>query len=298
MRYWLLILSLLLTGCAGLSKIAAPSEALYRRADRHFEKGEYSQAIEIYNQFLKNNPGSSLSIPAKLNLGMAYYYNGDFKSAHKTLKTINMPDENIKSFIAEITKDCENKLQEEAPEEKPQTGAINIKLTDVYMDEFGMLSIKGETNTAAVVMINDTEAEQNKKNQFSASITWKRGKPVLINAHDEQGNTGSLEYFPDSESPAEPQGLTVISSTANSAELEWDANSEDDIKGYKLYYRLQGGSLYEIREIIEDTDYEIVGLDNLTEPANRTFEFFLRATDKMNNISGPSDVIQTNLPNN
>ena len=75
-----------------------------------------------------------------------------------------------------------------------------------------------------------------------------------------------------------------------------DENREEDINGYKLYYRLKGGSLQEVQETITDTRYEIVGLRNLIQGANKTFQFFLRAVDKMQNYSSESDILEVTLP--
>ena len=90
--------------------------------------------------------------------------------------------------------------------------------------------------------------------------------------------------------------LRTIRVSENTVELEWDESRDEDIKGYKLYYRLRGGSLIEVQELISGTEYEVVGLFNLIEGANKTFQFHLRAVDKMDNISEPSDILEATLP--
>jgi len=69
-------------------------------------------------------------------------------------------------------------------------------------------------------------------------------------------------------------------------------NDEEDIKGYRLFYRSQGGALKEVQDLIEDTKYDAVGLSS---DVSSTFQFYLRAVDKMNNESLDSDILEADL---
>lgn len=293
-----LILAFNLLAAAGcgqiVHKIAAPSESLYYEGNIYFKNKQYSTAIEKYKEFLEKNPGGLLATPAKLNLGMGYYYLADYQSAHQTFKTVNIADEKVREFLTKIIKDCETNLEKlTGPETKKE---IVIKITDAYLDESGILTVKGTTDLPAKIIIDNVRTSVDKNNEFSVSISWKKGKPLIILAEDEQGNQGKLEYFPDREPPGQPEGLRAINVSSNFVELEWDSNREEDIKGYKLFYRLKGDSLQEIPESIKDNDYELMGLENLVKDGNRTFQFYLRAVDKMDNVSDQSDVIEATLP--
>ena len=94
----------------------------------------------------------------------------------------------------------------------------------------------------------------------------------------------------------ELENLRTTNISSDSIAIEWDENSEEDIKGYKFYYRLRGGSLQEIPEILEKNRYDVVGLQSMIDGANRTFQFYVRAIDKMNNESDDSDVLEVDLP--
>ena len=308
MRLVLLLILILTGGCTTMehNTLVSPSEALYYKANQFYENKEFNTAVVYYEDFLEAKPRSELAIPAKLNLGMSHYYLEDFKQAYLTLKDIDIKDENIKKYVDEILSICKDqagnaiKAEEQAQRaqaaEKGTAGQIKIDIFDAYVDDFGEVVLTGQTNRIASVTVDGRPISLDGNNMFTASVSWLKGNPIEIVAKDDNGNTDELNYFPDSESPEKPRGLRVINTTSNSIEIEWDNNTEDDIKGYKLFYRLKGGSIREVPDIIQDTKYELVGLQSYVQGANRTFEFYLRAVDKMNNESEDSDTLEVVLP--
>lgn len=297
---WIFIILILLTGCLPRT-IIAPSESLYYEANKYFEDKNYPLAIEKYKQFIEKYPQSGLLTSAKLNLGMAYCYTEDFTGSLQILKTININDENMKKFINDIIKTCEEKTQKTLTAEKitelTQKEPINISVKDVYINNLGMLVIIGEVDKPSDVYTNGTKAQMKETKEFTISTLWKKGDPVQLTAISAQGEKGELDYFPDTDPPDKPAGLNTRNVTSNSVELEWDDNTEKDMAGYKLYYQLKGGgSSQEIPEIIKDNNYEIVGLQNLISGANKTFQFYLRAVDKTGNYSNPSAIHEETLP--
>ncbi|MBN1869548.1 MAG: fibronectin type III domain-containing protein [Candidatus Omnitrophica bacterium] len=308
MRFYLFITLLLISGCTTMdhSRLISPSESLYHKANRYYEDKNFSAAIDLYEEFLEAKPRSDLATPAKLNLGMSYYYSGNHKQAYSTLKEIDLQDANIKEYIDGILKICEAqagddiraeeqvKLAASATEAKG--GKIQVEITDAYMDDFGSVVLTGKTNRILTVFIDGKKAALDGKNMFTAAVSWRKGRPISVAAKDESGGTRELDYFPDGESPKKPEGLSVTNSSSNSIEIEWNANSEDDIKGYRLFYRLKGGSIREVPGIITRTKHEVVGLQGYVEGANRTFEFYVRAVDKMNNESEDSNILEADLP--
>ena len=306
MRIFLLIAMLLICGCTTMehNALVSPSESLYYKANKFYEDKDFSQAIEYYNKFLEAKPRSKIAVSANLNLGMSYYYSGNYKQAYLTLKEITLEDENIKGYVDNILKMCESAAGDEIAAEKKvkltassaKGGQVRIEILDAYIDDFGSLVIKGKTNRIATVIVEGKKTALDGNNMFISSVSWKRGQSIVVAAKDESGISSELDYYPDGESPDEPEGLSVINKDSNSIEIEWDENDEDDIKGYRLFYKLKGGSAKEAPDIIKDTKYEVVGLASFVEGANRTFQFYLRAVDKMDNESDDSDILETDLP--
>ncbi len=308
MRFPLLIVVLLATsGCTTMdhSQIVSPSESLYYQANRSYEVKDFDSAIDLYKKFLDQKPRSDLATPAKLNMGMSYYYSGDYEQAYATLKDIILEDPNIKEYVAGVLKICEAEAGE-AIKAKEQTllaaasdttaGQIQVEVLDAYLDNFGSVVLRGKTNRVLTVFVGDKKAALDGNNVFTASVSWKKGRSITITAQDDAGGSKAIDFFPDSESPEEPRGLRQVSVSTNSAEVEWDRNSEEDVKGYRLFYRLKGASTREVPEIITRTSHEVVGLQTYVDGLNKTFQFYLRAVDKMNNESSDSDILEVTLP--
>jgi len=301
---FLLLTLLLTTGCTSVehNQLVSPSESRYYEANEFYESQRYYAAIQLYEEFLKSKPKARLAISAKLNLGMSHYYNEDYKSAYDVLKEINIKDENIKKYVAEIVDICKTNAKDEieaeeeaeiaATSEITDGGEIEITILDAYLDAFGDVVLKGIVNTTATVMIDEKTIKLDANNGFSASASWKKGDSIVITAKDSAGNSGELDYFPDGERPDKPERLRTINITSNSIEIEWDENDENDIKGYRLFYRRKGGSLQEVPDLIEDTQHEVVGFGS---GSSNTIEFYLRAVDKMDNESDDSDILEADL---
>jgi hypothetical protein len=308
MRLFLLVALITTCGCAAMehNTLISPSESLYYKANESYEQKAFSEAIELYSKFLEESPRSNLAVPAKLNLGMSYYYTKDYKQAYLTLKETEVKDANIKEYVDGILKICQaeagDAIEAEKKTELSETtgttidGQIQILVSNAYIDDFGTLVLEGMTNKAATVTIDGEQAPLDGRNIFKASVSWRKGRSITIIAKDASGGSNELDYFPDGESPEEPEGLSVISASSNSIEIEWEESNEDDIKGYRLFYRLKGGSTKEVPNLIEDTEYEVVGLEGYVDGSNRTFQFYLRAVDQMNNESDDSDILEADLP--
>lgn len=304
MRTCLLIILLITSGCTtmGSNAFVSPTESLYFDAEKHFEYGAYHSAAQLYEQFLEAKPRSKLAPPAKLNLGMAHYYNEDYKQAYDVFKDLTVKDENIKKYVDEILEICKTNAKEEieaeekakvvAAEEAAEVGEIAITILDAYMDNFGSVILTGTVDQESTVMIDNRKISPDSNNVFNATASWRKGNPIIITAKGISGGVGELNYFPDGEAPKKPEGLRTINISSNSIEIEWDKNLEEDIKGYRLFYQSQGGSLKEVPNLIKDIKYDIVGLGNAV---SKTFKFYLRAVDKMNNESENSDILEADI---
>jgi len=308
MRILLIALVLITSGCMTMDQntLISPSESIYYQANQFYDAEIFDLAIELYEQFLETKPRSRLAISAKLNLGMSYFHVQNYKQAYFTLNDVETKDENIDLYIGDILKICKVKAKDEIEtEEKSQevasadtagAGEIEITVLDAYIDDFGSVVLKGKTDRKATVIVDDKEIDLDADNIFTASLSWKKGDPILITAKDASRNSGELSFFPDGERPDAPRGLRTVNITSNGIEIEWDENDEEDVKGYRLFWNLKGGGLHELQELIPETKYDIVGLQSAVEGSNRTFEFYIRAVDKMNNESDDSDILEATLP--
>lgn len=318
---YLFIAAILLSGCSTITdiepteivntktlsnlnpkKIVSPAEYYYYQGNQLYDEQEYDQAIEKYKLSLEANENSAIATSVKINLGMSYYLTDNFEEAHETLKDVRINDEQIKMVIDEKIEYCKSQIEKDKPadekevtEDAPSSEKIEITVIDAFIKDSSLI-VEGKVSRRCKVIINNFTIDLNDDNTFSSSIDWKKGKPVIIMARDDKGSSVTKEYFPDSEEPDAPVNIRTSSITSSSIEIEWDENTEPDIKGYKLYYNLKGNSPQEINEIITDTKYEIVGLDQRTQGTNRTFQFRLRAVDKMNNYSDLSNIYEETLP--
>jgi len=304
MHILLLLLVFTLSGCTtmGRNALISPTESLYFDATEWFEYGAYYSAIDLYEQFLEAAPKSQLAPAAKLNLGMAHYHNEDYKKTYDVFSDLTVKDENIKKYVAEILEICKTEAKDEIKAEEEakiaeaakaaEAGEIIITILDAYVDNFGSVVLKGTVDKASTITIDKKKIEPDDSNVFNATASWKKGEPILISAQGVDGGIGELDYFPDGEAPDKPERLRTINITSNSIEIEWDENEEDDIKGYRLFYQNQGGALKEVPNLIEDTQYDAVGLGS---GDSSTFEFYLRAVDKMGNESPDSDILEADL---
>ncbi len=304
MRILVFILALTVSGCTTMGKnaLVSPTESIYFDAEERFENGAYYSAIRLYEQFIEAKPRSELAMSAKLNLGMAHYYNEDYKKAYDSLKDLSVKDENIKKYVAGIVEICKTNAKDEieaedkekviAAEKAAEAGEIVITILDAYVDNFGSVILTGTVDQKSTVIIDNKKINPDANNVFKATVRWKKGNPIIIAAQGVDGGIGELNYFPDGEAPDKPEGLRTINITSNSMEIEWDENSEEDVKGYRLFYQRAGGSLREVPNLITDTRHEVVGLAG---GSSSTVKFYLRAVDKMNNESQDSDILEADL---
>ncbi len=85
--------------------------------------------------------------------------------------------------------------------------------------------------------------------------------------------------------------LTLFSTSFAAALLvSWDANSESDLAGYKLYYGVEQANYTESVDVGITTSYIV---ENLTE--GQTYYFVLTAYDRTGNESAPSDEVSATV---
>ncbi len=107
--------------------------------------------------------------------------------------------------------------------------------------------------------------------------------------------TGTLTITAeDAGDPDEPEGLEYIDGP-EAVFINWDANTEEDLEGYLIYYREEGSDdwngdatdeLASPIEVLAGTSYYQLRLDDYTN-----YEVALKAVDMAGNTSGYSDTI-------
>jgi hypothetical protein len=81
-------------------------------------------------------------------------------------------------------------------------------------------------------------------------------------------------------------GVTTSSAATSSVTLAWDANTEPDLAGYKLYSGASAGGPYVLKQTLAKvTGTTVAGL------ADGTYHFVLTAFDTFSNESGYSNEV-------
>ncbi len=159
-----------------------------------------------------------------------------------------------------------------------------IEVVDAELDDFGYVTISGLTEKHSVVIAEDEELFVSPEGIFEGEVKLPRNLKIELVSEDRAGNITKM-VFSDTEYPEQPTGLFIRSIYGTSVDLEWDENSEEDIKGYNVYYSLVGDFSDQPHnaELIEEIAYTIVGLIS-----GNTYNIYIRAVDKMGNESDPS----------
>ena len=98
----------------------------------------------------------------------------------------------------------------------------------------------------------------------------------------------------DTDAPAAPTNLVDTAKTTTSITLGWDANSESDLAGYRVYNSLDGINFSPIITLTSTPAYLVLN-DLNSDPLtpNTPYYFYVTAVDKSNNESEPSNTDQT-----
>jgi hypothetical protein len=129
----------------------------------------------------------------------------------------------------------------------------------------------------------DATAEFDKKYSYLVQAYTDLG------AHREAQSDISQERtltFKDEFAPAAPANLRATAS-ANSVELSWDANTEPDLAGYRVYRSVNGGVFAKIADV-----NEIPAYSDKTVEAGKTYRYVVSSVDRSGNESVRSPVAE------
>ncbi len=93
----------------------------------------------------------------------------------------------------------------------------------------------------------------------------------------------------DKFAPAAPAGLHASSAPA-SIELSWDANTEPDLAGYRVYRSVDGGAFEKVADLSQVPAWS----DQKVEPG-KTYRYAVTAVDQVGNESARSAVVEGRL---
>jgi len=181
--------------------------------------------------------------------------------------------------------DKDGNIETKKSEVTLDTALPQIKVVTAEIGDLGYVTITGVTEKNSIVFANNEELFVSAEGKFEGEVKLPRNQKIELVSEDRAGNIAKTVYS-DREPPDEPTGLYLISTSANSADIEWNKNSEEDLKGYNVYYSLEGEFSDQLhnRELIEDTRYTVDSLES-----GNTYSIYVRAVDKMGNESDPSE---------
>lgn len=142
----------------------------------------------------------------------------------------------------------------------------------------------GDSKTAEVDHAEylDTDASFGKEHRYQVVALLKAAESepsavVSITPKDE---------FP----PAVPVALTALAGI-DSVELSWDRNTEEDLKGYRMYRAVEAGPLAGVAALVEEPSYS----DKTVIPGKK-YRYAVSAIDQAGNESAKSAPIEIAMP--
>ena len=128
----------------------------------------------------------------------------------------------------------------------------------------------------------DTEAQYGKAHQYQVVAVLKTAESMP---------SAVAEITPKDEfPPAVPVGLTALAGI-DTIELSWDRNTEEDLRGYRIYRALEAGPFERIAELVEDPAYS----DKSITPGKK-YKYAVSSMDQADNESVKSAPVEIALP--
>jgi hypothetical protein len=139
-----------------------------------------------------------------------------------------------------------------------------------------------KTATVAQPEYIDTETQYGKEYQYQVVAVLKTAESIpsaIVNITPK-------DEFP----PAVPVGLTALAGI-DTIELSWDRNTEEDLKGYRIYRALDAGPFERIAELVEDPAYS----DKSIKPGKK-YKYAVSSIDQAGNESAKSAPVEIASP--
>jgi hypothetical protein len=160
-------------------------------------------------------------------------------------------------------------------------------------DHFHVL--RRETGAGAFVELGVTTAPEypDKTAEYGKGYTYVTMAFTEVAPHQEAqsdlSDEVSIPLYEDKFPPAAPAAVHAIASTA-SIELSWDANTEPDLAGYRVYRSTDGGASEKIADVNELPAYSDRAVEH-----GKTYRYAITAIDKSGNESERSAPVEGQL---
>ncbi len=113
---------------------------------------------------------------------------------------------------------------------------------------------------------------------------------AMVNAAESEPSVIVAITPKDEFPPAAPAGLTALAGI-DSVELSWDRNTEEDLKGYRMYRAVEAGAFEAIAALLEEPSFS----DKAVMPGKK-YRYALSAIDQTGNESAKSAPIEIAMP--
>ncbi|MBS1975494.1 MAG: hypothetical protein JST13_14180, partial [Bacteroidetes bacterium] len=139
-----------------------------------------------------------------------------------------------------------------------------------------------------------------KSTDFTDTAAFPHGQNYyVVLAVDTAGNSApsipAMGLVPDHTPPAIPTGLKGFIDKKGLVHLSWKPNTEEDLKGYKVYFANSNAHVYSQITIAPDTDTTFT--DSITlKTLTKTIWYKIVAVDENNNHSGYSQPVELKKP--
>ena len=157
-------------------------------------------------------------------------------------------------------------------------------------------------NAATYELYNANSAESDDMNAENNWWGSKEESEIQAKIYDwfDDGTKGFVDYSPfltslDTTAPiSPPSNLTVVDTDTESITIQWDANQESDIAGYRVYWGTDDELPYEnVVDVGTDTTYTVIGVD----PANYYIGVTAYDNDYDDSNDAPDTIVNENQTN-
>jgi hypothetical protein len=159
-------------------------------------------------------------------------------------------------------------------------------------DHFHVLRRETGAGAGAFVELGVTTAPEylDKTAEYGKGYTYVTMAFTEVAPHQEAqsdlSGEASIPLYEDKFPPAAPAAVRAIASTA-SIELSWDANTEPDLAGYRVYRSTDGGAFEKIADVNELPAYSDRAVEH-----GKTYRYAITAVDKSGNESERSAPVE------
>lgn len=132
----------------------------------------------------------------------------------------------------------------------------------------------------------DTSTQYGTSYEYSVRAVVRSGEAEAVSELSSSIEITPEDHFP----PSVPVGLVALAGSG-SVELAWEANTEKDLNGYRLYRSVGNGSFERIADLLEMPSYS----DRSVEPG-KEYRYALSAVDQLGNESARCKPVEITVP--